>query len=200
MVSFLDKYLAGSPESDFNRDGASSSTDLYSFLDCYLAHDANGCTNVTSREPVCTDGRALSALVIQYTGEDCTGTANSQSLDSYKCSGSPAFAPVVLVVAADRPLAQPGAVIWFVGSVSLGGTFEVAASANASAQLGSHTTFVLYNADQSAIVHSTDFETGCGQPLNLGDRFGSLRIVGYRAVPMNAVDNASTTEGSARGR
>jgi hypothetical protein len=62
-------------------------------------------------------------------------------------------------------------------------------------ELGSRTNIVLYTSDQASVLQTAEFQTSCREPLSLGDRFGSLRIVGYRAALANPTNNLDTPQG-----
>ncbi|QDV82931.1 DUF7467 domain-containing protein [Stieleria magnilauensis] len=70
--------------------------------------------------------------------------------------------------------------LFFSGTVSLGGTFELSSSFSGT-DFGSETFVLIYNADPSiggTLLQHINFHTSCSKPLGLGDIFGGVTFVG----------------------
>jgi len=131
----------------------------------------------------CDNGKPQ-ALTMKYTGENCSATSHSQDPTSVTCSGDPAFASPVYIIACDKnklsDLADPKTNIWFVGEVNLDETFYIDAAAAGLSRLRSNTTvFIFDNSVNNNLLQSVTFHTSCSQPLNIGDQFGSLILEEY---------------------
>jgi len=130
-----------------------------------------------------TDGKP-NVLLLQYNGQSCAEAFNSQMAISGKtsCSGDPADAPVVRIVAStsSTPPAA-GSAKFFDGLVNLSQTFEVRASNAGTDRFGSNTYFHLYNG--TTLVQTIQLHTSCSAPLVRGETFGSLVLVDYSIAP-----------------
>ena len=126
----------------------------------------------------CASGDKPTALSLQYTGESCAATDNSQDPGKVFCSGNPGFAPEVLVIASSKsdPFDNK-AKTWFEGTVALGETFDITARNAGEDELKNQTWIHIYDL-QGQPLQTVSFHTSCSQPLFEGDQFGSIRLVG----------------------
>jgi hypothetical protein len=127
-----------------------------------------------------TDGRP-NVLVLQYNGQSCAEASNSQMAISGKtsCSGDPGDAPVVRIVATDSSSPPTtGSARYFDEMVTLGGQFQVNASAGGQGEFKANTYFYIYVGN--TLVQSIQMHTSCSAPLVRGDSFGALVLVDYR--------------------
>jgi hypothetical protein len=126
---------------------------------------AEDSTTVTVEPPAlsCEDGKPT-ALVFEYTGGSCSDTTNLQN-GKLQCSGNPGSSPVSITMLkdADKITVNPS-------SVSVGGRFVVAR--RDGSRFASET--ILQVGGQTLNIH-----TSCSQALNVGDVFGSLRLVQF---------------------
>lgn len=126
----------------------------------------------------CEDGKPL-ALTIRYTGQSCDASDHDQDERKSSCSGDPAGSTPVRVVASDRRRpSEHHAKIWFRGQVELNGTFSLDAR-NADERKLKAETYVRLSDLDGNVLQSVKFHTSCSQPLNKGDQFGSLLMVGF---------------------
>lgn len=122
---------------------------------------------------LCQGGGVKPAIItLEYTGEDCSATSHSQTPSLVNCSGDPAMAPMVHVIAHDPPNKN----IWFEGDVALGDTFDLMAAAAGATRLKGETIVDLYDVNTSALLQSVEFHTSCSEPLFIGDQFGGVEV------------------------
>lgn len=127
----------------------------------------------------CTGKAKPQVLTMQYTGEDCSATSHSQDPSKVSCTGNPALASPVRIVASDK--ANPSdkkAKVWFDGTVVLNGMFDLDAATAGETKLSAD-TYVSIFSSTGTFLQSIKFHTSCSQPLNQGDQFGSLVAVGF---------------------
>lgn len=133
----------------------------------------------------CDNGKPQ-GLTMRYTGENCYASSHSQDVGKVSCSGDPMFAPTVNIIACDKKniedLGNEKTKIWFVGEVELGGTFYIDATEEGQSRLKAETVVYIFdNSIDNNLLQSVRFHTSCSQPLNVGDQFGSLVLVGFVA-------------------
>lgn len=144
-------------------------------VDCFVDDPAGG-------ESCCEDGDKPSELDLTYTGMDCASSMNTQDPGKFECSGDPAGeAQVFIVVSDDEDPDADDADVYFMGGVDLNETFTVAASQIGRDRFRSETHVYVYSADGMTLLQAVEFHTSCSQPLELGDTFGSLMLVGCRS-------------------
>jgi cysteine-rich repeat protein len=109
------------------------------------------------------------SMTFEYTGESCAATTNQQS-GKVVCSGNAAGAePVRVVLTADVSAAT---VSPSTETIDVGETVTIAATG------GKLKADAKFDVRQGASVRqSLSIHTSCSQPLNVGDRFGSMRLV-----------------------
>jgi hypothetical protein len=125
------------------------------------------------------DGAKAKALEVQYTGEDCSATNHNQDPSKVECSGDPAFAPLVRILATDK--ANPNdnrAKVWFDDEVVLGSTFWIDATNGGDTKLKAETHVFIFDG-QGNLLQTIEFHTSCSQPLGAGDQFGSLLMIDF---------------------
>ncbi len=116
-------------------------------------------------------------LTFTYTGDGPEATSHAQDPSKVTVTGDPADAPRVHVKA------FKDSKVWFEGFVDLGGTFTLDV-ANAGTDKFDSETFIQISTPEASpgdrtLLQSIRFHTSCSQPLQLGDRFGAARLVGY---------------------
>ena len=136
----------------------------------------NGC-NFCAGPGAGTDKPSL--LRMKYTGDDCSATDHSQSAGQVTCTGDPADAPLVRIVAQDdKPLGHQNAYVWFDGEVKLGHLFDVEAAAAGMSQLKGVTRIYILDL-QGAVLQMVSFHTSCSEPLHAEDQFGAIRLEAF---------------------
>ena len=128
--------------------------------------------------PFCEDGQKPQMLKMEYTGEGCDASNHSQDPGKVSCWGDPNYASPVRIIATDKedPF-HDKAKVFFDGQVALGGTFNIDAVSGGATKLKADTYVSIFDLDNN-ILQTIKFHTSCSQPLNIGDQFGSLIIVG----------------------
>ncbi|MHC5003761.1 MAG: DUF7467 domain-containing protein, partial [Planctomycetota bacterium] len=136
----------------------------------------------------CEDGKP-SALTLQYVGGGCADSYHGQDPKKVECEGGDIFAPMVRIVANDRskPEAKKGKV-WFDGDVPLDGTFTLSAAAAGEDHFKS-STFIHVLDPAGDVLQTIRFHTSCSQPLVVGDRFASVRLVDCGEDPGEPVED-----------
>ncbi|MCH8871007.1 MAG: hypothetical protein IIC85_14945, partial [Chloroflexi bacterium] len=116
-------------------------------------------------------------LTMMYTGDD-NPTSHTQDPSKAVITGSIFNTDPVHIIATDkRDPSSSKAKVWFDGPVALGGTFDIDATSLGRRRLSSNTYVHVFNG--VTLLQSIKFHTSCSQPLNLGDQFGSVLLVGY---------------------
>ncbi len=128
---------------------------------------------------VCEDGKPC-ALTLKYTGQDCSASDHSQSDSSVACTGDPALAAEVMIVANDDDEAG-GGLVWFTGNVLLGDNFVLEAANAGEERLKANTFVHIFDIADGSLLQRVKFHTSCSQPLALGDQFGGVQLVGFVA-------------------
>jgi len=135
-------------------------------------------------EPIscCESGGKPKTLTMVYTGQDCSATFHSQDPGKVYCEGDPAYAPMVHIIATEKPF--DFGKIFFEGDVPLSGSFVIAAANAGIDELKSNTTVHVYDLSGNLLQY-VKFHTSCSQPLFTGDQFGSLLLLdcGDGSVP-----------------
>jgi len=116
----------------------------------------------------CADGRPT-ALVFEYTGEDCVD-GNDQDDGKWSCSGDPNLAaPVEVVMTKDAGVftVTPSA-----ENIGLNQTFEIRRTDELGKEFPSEIEFDIRQGGQT--LQSLKMHTSCSQPLEVDDQFGSV--------------------------
>lgn len=109
------------------------------------------------------------SMKLEYTGEGCAATTNDQG-GKAQCSGDPALAaPVAVVLTGDPSVATVSPTGEVLG---LGDVVTITATGQ---KLRADTGLAIEQG--GATLQSLSIHTSCSQPLNVGDQFGSLRLV-----------------------
>ena len=125
----------------------------------------------------CVHGARPQVLVMQYTGADCMVTSHDQDANQVACSGDPALAGPVNIIASDK--SNPNskkAKVWYEGDVPLDGFFRVDALLEEEDQLKA-TTYLQVRDSVGDVLQAVEFDTSCSQPIRVGDRFGSTTVI-----------------------
>ncbi|GIV30801.1 MAG: hypothetical protein KatS3mg029_0152 [Saprospiraceae bacterium] len=137
--------------------------------------EAPACNLTPPPPPVdcCADGNKIAKITMTYTGQDCSATSHSQDPSKVSCSGDPAGATTVVIIASEK---QGGTgKIWFSGQVNLHESFVIDA-ANAGEDRLKAETWVDVKSTSGQLLQRIRFHTSCSQPLATGDQFGSLQV------------------------
>ncbi len=200
LALFLEQFASGN--ADFNGDGTTDVQDLIDFTACNTNPPAE-CAPPGPADDACVDGfgeeTKLETVVLQYTGEGCGTSMNSQDPGKFECSGDPMGDPEVYIVSTDSDNPDDNDPdVYFAGNVILGDVAVISAS-NAGQDRLRSATFVYIYADDSrtTLLQSVEFHTSCSQPLFSGDTFGALRLID--AIDDNGnptIQNTSGGDGS----
>jgi len=119
-------------------------------------------------------------LTMLYTGDGPEATSHSQDAGKVSVEGDPNDAnPVYITVANKENLSDSKTKIYLQDfEVALDDTFEIDANVVGKAQLEA-TTYVFVKDQAGNLLQTVMFHTSCSQPLNLGDQFGSIQLVGF---------------------
>lgn len=179
ITIFLENFAAG--DADFNMDGK---TNFYDFLDFYACYsDPSGnCGQMIGDGDCCEgpDGDSIKPATIrmQYTGEPCGNSSNSQDEDKFNCDGDTMMDEEVYILSTDdSDPDDDGAKVWFSGTVNLGGLFHISSFNGGRDELRSRTYVYIYSDEsRDTLLQEIEFHTSCSQPLFAGDTFGALRL------------------------
>lgn len=116
----------------------------------------------------------VTSMVLQYTGEGCSASNNSQDPAKVKCIGDSALTDPVNIVATNK---KDTATFANIQSLPLNGTILIDAAAGGQSQLDSETHIKIYDSYDNSLIEDIVIHTSCSQPLNVGDQFGSLKVV-----------------------
>jgi len=145
----------------------------------------NQCTvELAPPGPHCTS--KLEALTLRYLGGSCNDWINRQDK---KCEDSGAgppgtSEPVQFVVSgtgrdSDRFYLDTGPVaVSPDGGVDIGDLVTAVAGAGGKREFGSTTMVQICN-DQGQLLETAEIHTSCSKPLNIGDVFGGVEVVGF---------------------
>ena len=109
---------------------------------------------------------------MRYTGKGCAASKHQQG-DHFTCNGSPAGASPVTITVKGK---KGGS--FFSGTVKLGESFTF--DAGAESKLPS-ALYVEIRSAAGALLESSSPHTSCSAPINAGDVYGSLELVGLWA-------------------
>ena len=121
----------------------------------------------------CADGKPQKLKMI-YTGDDCSASSHSQDPGKVSCNGDPAdTTPVRIMATSKENPFDSKAKVWFTGFVALDDPFLIDAHNAGKTKLGANTYVTIWDGGGN-VLQTLLFHTSCSQPLNVGDRFGSL--------------------------
>lgn len=112
-------------------------------------------------------------LTMLYTAHN--NTNHTQDPAKVTITGDPNGASPVYIVATDKK----GSRVWAQGTVALDGTFDIDATSAGKTRLDAETYVRIYTAQGGTLLSTVRFHTSCSQPLQLGNQFGSIKIVGF---------------------
>jgi hypothetical protein len=114
-------------------------------------------------------------LTMRYTGDNVND--NSQDPRKVVISGDPLFASPVYIVASEKD--NGGGKVYFDGVVNLDEDFVIDATLPGDTELRADTRVTVYDLSEN-VLQSIKFHTSCSQPLEFGDQFGSIQLVGFQ--------------------
>ncbi len=122
------------------------------------------------------------SLMLEYTGEGCLASANSQPSDKWSCAGDPAMASSVRIVVNNKSIwNQSQAKVWHDAVVPLNGLFLAAASNAGESKLKGSTWVHILSSPGDSVLQTVNFHTSCSQPLFANDQFGSVIVRSFVA-------------------
>jgi hypothetical protein len=135
------------------------------------------CPDSTTTTPTtdCSDGKPLK-LEFTYTGGDCSASDNDQPSDKATCSGDPAFAAQVRIIAYGKSDTYLDAV------VDLDGSFRVDPTSIGESKIDSNLCVDLYDLSGN-LLQALTLHTSCSQPLAVGDVYGGIELVTFVPKP-----------------
>jgi len=125
-------------------------------------------------EPPHCEGK-IEFLQLRYTGGGCEDSNNTQDPDKVTCTGDANSISPVRIVATDPSGSYTFLDTGTPASVMLGGIVDVDAFNAGLYNLKGETKVDIYDVN-NVLIEEVSFHTSCSQPLNLGDRFGSIEI------------------------
>lgn len=128
-------------------------------------------------ESCCVYGFKPAKVTLRYTGEGCNATNTVQPSDKYGCSGSPNSDSLVYIIVNDYNNHTSGK-IWFSGYVSIDSFFTINAALAGETRLSSNTVVHIFNHQGGTKIQTVNFHTSCSQPLQIGDQWGSVELIG----------------------
>ena len=117
----------------------------------------------------------ISSMAVRYTGGGCDSSSNTQSAGSVICTGDANGVSPVRIVISDPSGANVYQDTGMVAATALGDVVDAAASNGGLSVLKGDTVVKVYDADNN-LIEQVQFHTSCSEPINLGDRFGSIEI------------------------
>jgi len=136
------------------------------------------------------------SLMLEYTGEDCSASANSQPSSKWSCIGDPAMAsPVRIVVSNKSTWNDSNAKVWHDAVVPLNGLFLAAASNAGENHLKSNTYVHILSSPGDSVLQTVEFHTSCSQPLFANDQFGSIIVRSFVADMGSGGSNGGGSSG-----
>ncbi len=134
---------------------------------------ANLMTVTTDDPPPHCEGD-VSGIVFRYAGGGCNATTNGQG-GKLTCVGDAGATEPVRIVITDKK--SSGIVYGDTAGVVLGANAAGTASAAGRASFKGDTHAQILDGG-GAVLEDIFFHTSCSKPINLGDHFGSLEVVG----------------------
>lgn len=123
----------------------------------------------------CSAGKPLK-LEFVYTGLDCSASDNDQASDKATCSGDPAGAASVHILASGNSGTH------FDGTVPIGGAFWMDPVLYGSAKFDSNVDVVISDG-QGNTLQTLTFHASCSQPLAVGNVFGAIELTTFVPKP-----------------
>jgi hypothetical protein len=129
-------------------------------------------------------------LVWKYVGGSCADSANSQSDEFFSCSGDTGNEGCVDIVVTQTGLPGGSATATLTG-VALNGVNVIQLPSSAG-RIGTNTTFSIRKLD-GTVLQTVRMHTSCSAPLDIGDRYGSMLLVGGKEQDKAAVGDTTGT-------
>lgn len=137
-----------------------------------------GCVPEGDGDPnLCSQGGLPQTMQMEFTGENCSASNNSQGPRGGCIDYGPLPSQVQILVTDSKIDTDPAARVWFDGLVSLNGNFLIDANNAGASILGSDTFLFIYDASGNTMLQQLRIRTSCSRPLILGDQFGSLVLL-----------------------
>jgi len=135
------------------------------------------------------------ALELLYTGDTCAASSHAQDGDSVECEGRLNGQDEVFIIVSDKnnPFHRR-ARWWFAGDVSIGEEFTVDAASAGANRLKGNTYVFIYDRNDS-LIQSVEFHTSCSEPLQPGDQFGAVQLVGFSSEDKATADLVEPLDG-----
>ena len=121
-------------------------------------------------EPHC-QGK-VRVLSLRYTGGGCAASDHTQDPGKVECSGDAANTTPVRIIATDS---RGDYLFMDQAGVNLGDVVDIVALEGGREELKSETVVQILD-ENDVVIEEVLFHTSCSQPLNLGDKFGSLEV------------------------
>jgi len=146
----------------------------------------------------CSGGGVKPAsLMLEYTGEDCAASANTQPSDKWSCSGDPLLSASVRIVVNNKSTwNNSSAKVWHDATVALNGLFLAAGSNAGQSKLGSNTWVHILSIPGDTVLQTVKFHTSCSQPLFANDQFGGIIVRSFIADSSGSNGGDSTGPGT----
>ncbi len=166
--------------------------------DCVLEVSKTACIVLPDDGNDC-QGKVI-RMTLEYTGENCSAGDHSQATSGWRrvrCCGDPAYAdPVTVKVTSKRGKHRKkrrnrgcGDIIYaYSENISIGDQIVVEAATGGSQYLKPRVKVRILNTNGD-VLQSIGFDTSCRQPLNIGDQFGSMRLVALTSSEGGTVDD-----------
>ncbi len=134
---------------------------------------------VTTGENLCSKTSKPQTLTMQYIGGSSV-VPNDQD-GKVSVTGDPGQTSPVFIRASDKSNPDDKkALVYFSGEVALNGQFVIDATVASKSRLEADTYVHISNLDGS-LLQTIKFHTSCSKPLYLGDRFGSIKLIGFKS-------------------
>ena len=161
--------------------------------------EAEDSTTITVVDPppdpnICRDGTKIATLLVEYTADGCSVTSHSQDAKKVSCNTFGNLPDTVFIRASKDSDPNKRDTIWFEGNVSLNSTFGIDAGNAGDDKLASNTYVFIFSSEGGTLLQSLMFHTSCSQPLNFGDQFGSIRVLGFVAALGLSTEGSDTVE------
>ena len=140
---------------------------------CALNIENIGCVQLPAPPEPGSDCKGdVTRIALTYTGEGCNLSSHTQDPAKVVCTGDPAGAEPVTIIATDKK----GRKVWNTATnISIGDSILVDAANAGRDEITGETRFTFLNA-AGDVLQKVHFHTSCSQPLNAGNQFGSLLI------------------------
>lgn len=143
---------------------------------------------------LCSGEGHLEGIRFRYRRGECSDSYHSQG-DYFRCSGSVPDESSVYIIAATRSeRTHKKTKISFEGLVTAGTTFFLDGTATKHEKVSPQTFIWIYDLSGN-ILQSLEIHTSCSLPLDAGDTFGSLEVVGALRNGVELIDECGVCGG-----